>query len=145
MRQASFLVHGQNGALADISLVSLGAAAGDVLDNVNRWLGQLAEPPITADKLTTLIQKLRTSRGDVNIIDITGQPENGDASKDGRIVAAIALEEGKTSFYKMRGNADLVGIEKTNFLKWISAIRSDSGRDQAMSSATAVSINTCRG
>jgi hypothetical protein len=137
MRQASFLVHGENGALADISLVSLGAAAGNVLDNVNRWLGQLAEPPITADKLATLIQKLHTPSGDVDIIDITGQPENGDASKDGRIVAAIAPDEGKTSFYKMRGNPDLIGIEKTNFLKWISAIRSDTRRDQAMLQADA--------
>ena len=137
MRQASFLVHGDNGALADISLVSLGAAAGNVLDNVNRWLGQLAESPITADKLATLIQKLHTPSGDVDIIDITGQPENGDASKDGRIVAAIAPDEGKTSFYKMRGNADLVGIEKANFLKWISAIRSDTGRDQSMLQADA--------
>ena len=38
-------------------------------------------------------------------------------------MAAIAPDEGKTSFYKMRGNADLVGIEKPNFLKWISAVR----------------------
>src|SRR6266511_524177 len=38
MRQASFLVKGENGAAADISLVSLGTAAGNVLDNVNRWL-----------------------------------------------------------------------------------------------------------
>ena len=137
MRQASFLVHGENGALADISLVSLGAAAGNVLDNVNRWLGQLAESPITADKLPALIQKLHTPSGDVDIIDISGQPENGDPSKDGRIVAAIAPDEGKTSFYKMRGNADLVGIEKPNFLKWISAVRSDTGRDQSMLQADA--------
>ena len=46
MRQASFLVHGDNGAVADISFVSLGPAAGNVLDNVNRWLGQLGR---TAD------------------------------------------------------------------------------------------------
>jgi hypothetical protein len=137
MRQASFLVHGDNGSLADISLVSLGAAAGNVLDNVNRWLGQLAESPITADKLAALIQKLHTPSGDVDIIDISGQPENGDPSKDGRIVAAIAPDEGKTSFYKMRGNADLVGIEKPNFLKWISAVRSDTGRDQSMLQADA--------
>ena len=38
MRQASFLVHGENGAVADISFVSLGPAAGNLLDNVNRWL-----------------------------------------------------------------------------------------------------------
>src|ERR1700746_2302789 len=46
MRQASFLVKGDNGAVADISFVSLGAAAGNVLDNVNRWLYQLGQPAI---------------------------------------------------------------------------------------------------
>ena len=51
MRQASFLVKGDNGAVADISFVSLGAAAGNVLDNVNRWLDQLGQPPITEQKL----------------------------------------------------------------------------------------------
>ncbi len=51
MRQASFLVKGDNGAIADISFVSLGAAAGNVLDNVNRWLDQLGQPPITEQKL----------------------------------------------------------------------------------------------
>src|SRR6266536_3394124 len=44
MRQASLLVKCDNGAAADISLVSLGAAAGNVLDNVNRWLDQLGQP-----------------------------------------------------------------------------------------------------
>ena len=33
MRQASFLVKGGNGAVADISFVSLGSAAGNVLEN----------------------------------------------------------------------------------------------------------------
>ena len=60
MRQASFLVHGENGAMADVSFVSLGPAAGNVLENVNRWLGQLAQPPITADQLASTIQKLHT-------------------------------------------------------------------------------------
>src|SRR6201993_3125086 len=47
MRQASFLAKGDNGAIADISFVSLGSGAGNVLDNVNRWLDQLGQPPIT--------------------------------------------------------------------------------------------------
>src|SRR5437868_10571882 len=51
MRQASFLAKGENGAVADISFVSLGSAAGNVLENVNRWLGQLGQPPITEQKL----------------------------------------------------------------------------------------------
>lgn len=46
MRQASFLVKGDHGAVADISLVTLGVSAGDILENVNRWLSQLEQPPI---------------------------------------------------------------------------------------------------
>lgn len=124
MRQASFLVHGDNGAVADISFVTLGPAAGNILDNVNRWLGQLAQPPVTEDQLKSLIQPLPTDRGEVAVVDLSGQPENGDPSKDGRIIGATAADGTGTAFYKMRGNAALVGTEKQNFLKWVSSSRS---------------------
>jgi len=123
MRQASFLVHGDNGAVADISFVTLGPAAGNVLDNVNRWLGQLAQPPVTDEKLKSMVQPLSTGRGDVAVVDLSGQPENGDATKDGRIIGGIAVDDAGTAFYKMRGNAALVGAEKENFLKWVSSSR----------------------
>lgn len=123
MRQASFLVHGENGAVADISFVVLGPAAGNVLDNVNRWLGQLAQPPVTDGKLRSMIQPLSTPRGDVAVVDLSGQPENGDATNDGRIIGAIAADNSGTAFFKMRGNTALVGAEKENFLKWVSASR----------------------
>jgi hypothetical protein len=136
MRQASFLVHGDNGAVADISFVTLGPSAGNILDNINRWLGQLAQPPITQDKLAATIERLLpTARGDVAIVDLSGQPENGDASKDGRIIGAIAPEESGTAFYKMRGNSALVGAQKDNFLKWVSSSR---GGDSAASTTAAV-------
>jgi hypothetical protein len=122
MRQASFLRHGENGAVADISLVMLGGAAGNVLDNVNRWLSQLKQPPVSEEQLAGLVQHLPTARGDISVVDLKGTPENGDASKDGRIIAAMIAQEGKTSFFKMRGNAALVGMEKDNFLKWVSAV-----------------------
>jgi hypothetical protein len=128
MRQASFLVKGENGATADISFVKLGPAAGNVLDNVNRWLGQLGQPPVTSEKLAGMTQKLSTPRGEVDVVDLNGKPEDGDASKDGRIIGAIASDEG-TSFFKMRGNAALVGAEKANFLKWIVAIRAGAGSE----------------
>jgi hypothetical protein len=138
MRQASFLVRGENGAVADISLVTLGAAAGNVLDNVNRWLSQLAQPPITADKLASTIQQLHTPRGDVAIVDLTGQPENGDSSRDGRIIGAIAPDEGKTAFFKMRGNPALVGEQRENFAKWVSSVR---GATAGVSSANSEKVS----
>ncbi len=122
MRQASFLVKGDNGAVADISFVSLGTAAGNVLDNVNRWLEQLGQPPITEQKLGDVAQRLRTSLGDAIIIDLAGLPKDADAAKDGRIIAGMITTGDSTLFFKMRGNADLTEAQKGDFIKWVAAV-----------------------
>jgi hypothetical protein len=122
MRQASFLVKGDNGAIADISLVSLGTAAGDVLDNVNRWLDQLGQPPITEQKLGNIAQRLTTSLGDAIVVDLAGLTKDADPAKDGRIIAAMAITGDSTLFFKMRGNADLAESQKPDFIKWVAAV-----------------------
>ena len=122
MRQASFLVKGENGAIADISFVSLGTAAGNVFDNVNRWLDQLGQPPITEEKLGDIAQRLRTSLGDVIIVDLAGLPKDADPAKDGRIIAAMMTTADSTLFFKMRGNADLTEAQKGDFIKWVAAV-----------------------
>ncbi len=123
MRKASYVVHASDGSSADISFVALGGTAGDVLSNVNRWLSQLGQPPIIEQQLPTVVQHLPSELGHVAIVDLQGLPEQGDPKKDGRIVAAIATSDGSTSFYKMRGNNAVVGAEKENFLKWVTAMR----------------------
>ena len=122
MRQASFLVKGENGAVADVSFVSLGSAAGNVLENVNRWLGQLNQPPITEQKLGEMAQRLHTSLGDVTIVDLVGLPENADPARDGRIIAAMVTTDNSTLFFKMRGNAELSEAQKGDFIKWVAAV-----------------------
>jgi len=122
MRQASFLVKGDNGAVADVSFVSLGSAAGNVLDNVNRWLGQLGQSPITEQKLGEMAQRLHTSLGDVTIVDLAGLPDNADPARDGRIIAATVTTNDSTFFFKMRGNADLAAAQKGDFIKWVAAV-----------------------
>src|SRR6476660_5175329 len=122
MRQASFLVTGDNGAVADVSFVSLGSAAGNVLENVNRWLGQLGQPPVTEEKLGEMAQRLHTSLGDVAIVDLAGLPDNADPARDGRIIAAMVTTADATLFFKMRGNADLTEAQKSDFIKWVAAV-----------------------
>src|SRR6476646_3327821 len=122
MRQASFLVKGDNGAVADVSFVSLGSAAGNVLENVNRWLGQLNQPPVTEQKLGEMAQRLHTSLGDVTIVDLAGLPDNADPARDGRIIAAMVTTADATLFFKMRGNADLAEAQKSDFIKWVAAV-----------------------
>ncbi len=122
MRQASFLVKGDNGAAADISFVSLGSAAGNVLENVNRWLGQLGQPSITEQKLGEMAQRLHTSLGDVTIVDLAGLLDNADPARDGRIIAAMVTTANATLFFKMRGNADLAEAQKSDFIKWVAVV-----------------------
>ena len=122
MRQASFLVKGDNGAVADISFVSLGSAAGNVLENVNRWLGQLDQVPITEQKLGEIAQRLRTSLGDVIIVDLAGLPKDADPARDGRIIAGMITTGDSTLFFKMRGNAGLAEAQKGDFIKWVAAV-----------------------
>ena len=122
MRQASFLVKGDNGAVADVSFVSLGSAAGNVLENVNRWLGQLGQSPITEEKLGEMAQRLHTSLGDVTIVDLAGLPDNADPARDGRIIAAMVTTANATLFFKMRGNADLAEAQKGDFIKWVAGV-----------------------
>lgn len=122
MRQASFIVKGQNGEVVDISLVSLGTSAANVLDNVNRWLSQLGQPPIPAEKLGDVTQRLTTSLGDITIVDLAGLPKDADPAKDGRIIAAMAGTNSGTLFFKMRGNAALTEAQKSDFIKWVAAV-----------------------
>jgi hypothetical protein len=135
LRLASFLVKGQDGALADVSLVILDGSAGGLLDNVNRWLSQLGQPPMSADQLSQKVQKLTSpALGEIAVVDLEGLPSGADSAKDGRILAAIATEEGKTIFFKIRGNSALVSAQKDAFLRWVSSARP--GKDQTTTAST---------
>jgi hypothetical protein len=121
MRQASFLVKGDQGAIADISLVSLGASAGNVLENVNRWLSQIGQPAIDEQKLNQIAHHLTTSIGEVTVVDLPGLPNGADPAKDGRIIAAMTSAGGSTLFFKIRGNSELTESQKSDFIKWVAA------------------------
>jgi len=132
MRQASFLVKGVNGAVADISFVGLGASAGNVLENVNRWLSQIGQPPIEEQKLNQIAQHLTTSIGDVTVVDLAGLPNGADPAKDGRIIAAMTTNGSSTLFFKIRGNAALTESQRSDFIKWVAAVcNSQSGNKSA--------------
>lgn len=131
MRQASFLVKGDNGASADVSLVALGGAAGGTLENVNRWLTQLGQGSITEEQLKGMGQNITTPLGNVIIVDLQGLPSGADTAKDGRILGGIASNDANTYFFKMRGNAALVESEKEDFVNWVKSVHVPAGDESA--------------
>ena len=137
MRVASFEVNGENGAVADVSLILLGAEAGGILDNVNRWQAQLGQPGLTSGDLAQKTQRIDSPLGEMTVVDIQGLPQGADATKDGRILAAMVPNGGMIIFLKMRGNAELVGAQKDAFLKWVKTVHIGTGQPEASAQPTA--------
>lgn len=119
MRQGSFLVHGGNGAKADVSVVAFPGDAGGDVANVNRWRGQINLPEIEDSALQKTAQK----------IDINGTPAllvAMDEKSDGtgrKILAAILHRDDRTWFFKMMGNTPLVTAQKDEFITFLQSVR----------------------
>ena len=139
MRQLSYVVKGDKGNTADISLVILAGSAGGVLENINRWLSQLGQPATTEEALGKMARHIKSPLGDVTVVDLEGLPPGADAAKDGRIVAGIASLDGRTYFFKMRGNAALAESQKEGFVKWIGTVRTAASSAPAPATASPVS------
>ena len=120
MRAASFRVPGQDGKVADVSVVPLPGLAGSDLDNVNRWRGQVGLKAVTAEELSKLAQAVEIDGKPAQLFDQTG--ENPGSGEKSCILAAITRREGVAWFFKMTGDAQLVAQQKPAFLAFLQSV-----------------------
>ncbi len=123
LRQLSYFVQDSGRARCEVSLVMLGGGAGGVMENVNRWRAQIGLKPLDESALAGESRHLSTRLGETTVVDMSGTPEKGDPLQDGRIIAVILPFGERTFFFKLRGNHDLAGRRKQEFLKWIDTVR----------------------
>src|SRR5262245_31191413 len=101
MRVASFRVKGDDGKLADVSVIPLPGQAGSDLDNVNRWRGQVGLPPVSEQGLAKITQQVSIGSATGALYDQTGtNPASGEKT---RVLAAVLRREGIAWFFKMSG------------------------------------------
>ena len=87
--------------------VTVSAAGGDKLLNVNRWRGQVGLGPLTQEELVASVKT-------VPVGNLTG--ELYEMTEGGRaIVGVIVADQGQTWFVKMMGDAPLVERERSRF------------------------------
>jgi hypothetical protein len=121
MRAGSFLVTGENGAKADVSVIKLGTDSGGLLGNVNRWRTQVGLEPVDEAGLAKLITTQKANGAEVTFVELAGRSiESGDSA---RLLAAIAPRPGGTWYYKMLGNDQLVAQQKDAFVKFVESAR----------------------
>lgn len=123
MRLASYEIKGEGDVMADISFTALRSAPGSLLANLNRWRAQAGQSEWSDEDMQKSTTSVPTCFGNAVVMDVQGLLKESDPKKDGRIVGAIVEKDGRAWFYKMRGNADLVGREKENFLAWVQSLK----------------------
>ena len=114
MRVASFAVKGEGGATADVSVIPLPGESGSVLENVNRWRGQVQLPPLATADDPALGAAMDGAAGKLFVTHMV----SAEAVLDGKkaaISTAILKAEGVTWFFKITGEASLVEANREKF------------------------------
>ncbi|HEV2392118.1 MAG TPA: hypothetical protein VG146_07115 [Verrucomicrobiae bacterium] len=120
MRVASFRVTGESGKQAEVSVIPLPGFAGSDVDNVNRWRGQVGQPPVSQEEVAKLAQSVQIGDQTGKLYDQAGDtPGSGDKA---RILAAMLPRDGIEWFFKMIGDDKLVEQQKPAFLEFLKSV-----------------------
>lgn len=117
----SFSVSGDADTKAAITVSFLGGSGGGLLANVNRWRGQLGQPPVEAGQLDSMIEPLPTLAGEATLANITGT--DGRTGQPARLLAAIVPHGDKTWFYKLMGDSKVVDAQKNSFVEFVKTVQ----------------------
>lgn len=114
---AEFSIAGTNGANADVNVAEMGGEGGGLLANANRWRAQLGLAPLSENDLSPLTTSIDSPNGKIKIVDFTGTDSR--AGKTARLVGAVVPQNGRTWFYKLMGDEQIVAQQKGAFIKFI--------------------------
>lgn len=118
MRAASFSVPGPDGTSADVSVIPLPTGSGSVLDNVNRWRGQVSLKAIESADDPELGKTDEGPAGSYFISHMVSEEPLVDGKKVA-ISAAILERAELTWFFKITGEADLVTANREKFEQFV--------------------------
>ena len=111
MQLARFAVPARNGANAEVFVSVFPSDTGGTLANVNRWRRQLQLPEVEEANLAAMVTPLDPALPDAVLVDLT---------KDARrLLGAIVPRGGQWWFYKLLGDAAVVGAEHDNFVRFV--------------------------
>jgi len=124
VRQGSYQVAGADGAKADVSVISFPGDVGGDLANLNRWRGQVQLPPVSEGDLATAFTRVTGPAGEFLVADLVGQSSAAAGGRPPRILGAILKQPEQTWFFKLAGDAGLVGAQKPAFLAFLQSVQS---------------------
>lgn len=122
---AKYQVTGDGGATADVNISMSPGDGGGVLQNVNRWRGQLGLEPQAEAELNKNLTPLEVAGGRAVLIELQGT--DAKTGRPARIIGAILAQEGRTWFYKMMGDEALAVREREALIKFVQTVKYPNG------------------
>jgi hypothetical protein len=89
--------------------------AGSLLQNVNRWRGQIGLEPLGADEVGQAVQKLDLGGVAAEMIELKGEQET--------ILGIVAVRGAEAWYFKLKGDNELAEREKENFFKLARSVK----------------------
>ncbi len=120
MRRGSFTARNEHGT-ADCSIIVLAAAQNPLLENINRWRGQIGLAPITDAQLPAVSATLDSAGLTFTTVDLVGPAPAGGAAT--RILGAILYRGEEAWFFKLTGPDAAVAAEQPAFLDFLRTVR----------------------
>ncbi len=105
---------------AQSASVTLTAAGGDWVANINRWRGQVDLPQLQEAELAREVATWDVAGAQARFVDANNPNKTGPAS---RILGAIVPLRGQTWFFKMTGPSEVVGRHKAEFESFVKSIK----------------------
>jgi len=117
---AKFIIPGSGAATAAVNVSSLAGDGGGLMPNVNRWRGQLGQPPLSADDLANL-PTIDASGVKGTLVDVAGTDPR--TSQPARLIGVVLPFNGQTWFYKLMGDATVVAQQKDALIQFIQSAK----------------------
>jgi hypothetical protein len=119
MRLGSFLIPGNDGHKAEVSVIALPGQAGGEVENVNRWRKQINLPAVSEAELKST--EVVIGGNSAKLYDLA----NADASSSGpklRTIAAWASVDDTSWFFKLSGDDDVVQAQRSAFEQFLKSV-----------------------
>jgi hypothetical protein len=105
-------------------LIILGGEAGGLLDNLNRWRGEVDLGPMT-DAAVAELPTLTMLGREVSLLEVSGnyQGMGGEGAEDQTVLGVCWIDDTSSMFMKMVGPSSEVADQKENFIAFISSLK----------------------
>jgi hypothetical protein len=114
--KARFSIKDANGT-ASVTMTVLQGDGGGLLENMNRWRGQLGLEKLEEKNLAEAMEQLKGLGKEARMIDISGISQR--TQDETRLIGVIDPGNELTWFYKLMGSASVVEESKGEFLEYL--------------------------